>query len=164
MVSFTDHVVNEGRVPGAKLVALENPTKRIPVEVKALFDEPLVLVERVRTIDDTPRMLTRTWIPVRLAPSMSADDFPETGQGQSILRVMRESFGIQWSSARETLDCVFSEGPIGKQLSIDPKTPILSQACTALDDQGSPVFFDQVYRQGPIKFDLTGGHTRQISA
>lgn len=164
MVSFTDHVVNEGRVPGAKLVALENPTKRIPDDVKALFDEPLVLIERLRTIDGNPRMLTRTWIPVRYAPTMSANDFPETGQGQSILRVMRKTFGIQWTSACETLDCIFAEGQISKQLSIDSNTPILSQACTALDDDGNAVFFDQVYRQGPIKFDLTGGNTRQISA
>lgn len=164
LVSFTDHVVNEGRVPGARLVSLENPTQRIPVDVKALFDEPLVLIERLRTIDKIPRMLTRTWIPVRLAPNMCADDFPETGQGQSILRVMRQTFGIQWTSACESLDCIFAEGQIGKQLGIDSNTPVLSQACTAIDDSGNPVFFDQVYRQGPIKFDLTGGHTRQISA
>ena len=164
MVSFTDHVVNEGRVPGARLIALENPTKRIPDEVRAVFKEALVLVERVRTIDGIPHMLTRTWIPVRYAPTLSAGDLPETGQGQSILRVMRQTFGMHWSSASETLDCLFAEGQIGKQLAIDPTTPILSQACTALDDNGKPVFFDQVYRQGPIKFDLTGGHTRQISA
>lgn len=164
MVSFTDHVVNEGRVPGAKLVALENPTKRIPDDVKAVLDEPLVLVERLRTIDGIPRMLTRTWIPVRYAPTMSAADFPEAGQGQSILRVMRETFEIRWTSACETIDCIFAEGQIGKQLGVEPGMPILSQACTALDDVGNAVFFDQVYRQGPIKFDLTGGHIRQISA
>ena len=164
MVSFTDHVVNEGGVPGARLVSMENPTTRIPDEVSALFDEALVLVERVRTIDGIPRMLTRTWIPSRFTPTVSADDFPETGHGQSILRVMRQTFGMHWTSASETLDCIFAEGQIGKQLAIKPLTPILSQACTAFDDEGNPVFFDQVYRQGPIKFDLTGGYNRQISA
>lgn len=164
LLSFTDHVVNEGHVPGARLIALENPTKRIPVDVKAIFDEPLVLIERLRTIDNIPRMLTRTWVPVRLAPTMCAGDFPETGQGQSILRVMRQTFGIHWTSACETLDCLFAEGQIGKQLGIDSNSPILSQACSAFDDSGNPVFFDQVYRQGPIKFDLAGGRTRQISA
>ena len=41
-------------------------------------------------------------------------------------------------------------------LGIKPDTPILSQACTAFDDDQRPVFFDQVYRVGPITYTLVG--------
>ena len=164
MASFTDQVLNEGRLPGAKLLGVENPTRTISAPVKELFDEPLVLVERLRTVDGAPKMYTQTWIPKRLAPNMSAADFPETGQGQSILRVLRQSFGIDWTTACETLDSVVANPEIAAQLDIAPNTPILSQACTAFDPNGQPVFFDQVYRQGPINFDLSGGNTQQTSA
>lgn len=164
MASFTDQVLNEGLIPGAKLLGVENPTQILSAGVKQLFDEPLALVQRLRTVDGTPRMFTQTWLPVRLAPNMSAADFPETGQGQSILRVFRQNFKIEWTSACETLDCVVANPDIASQLAIAPNTPILSQACTAFDPKGLPVFFDQVYRQGPINFDLSGGVTQQISA
>lgn len=48
MASFTDQVLNEGRIPGAKLIALENPTVNRNAEVSKLFDEPLILVQRLR--------------------------------------------------------------------------------------------------------------------
>lgn len=164
MVSFTDQVLNEGRVPGAKLLGVENPTKNLSLPVKQLFDEPLALVERLRTIDGMAHMMTQTWVPVRLAPNMSAADFPETGQGQSILRVLSQNFGVKWTTACETLDSVVADQDIAERLEIDANTAILSQACTAFDPKGAPVFFDQVYRQGPINFDLSGGITQQISA
>lgn len=164
MASFTDQVLNEGLIPGAKLLGIENPTKTLSAPVKELFDEPLALVQRLRTVNGKPRMLTQTWIPVRLASNLAASDFPETGQGQSILRVFRQNFGIEWTSACETLDSVVADPDIASLLNIEPNTPILSQACTAFDPKGRPVFFDQVYRQGPINFDLSGGVTQQISA
>lgn len=164
MASFTDQVLNEGRIPGAKLLSVENPTKNLIPGVAQLFDEPLVLVQRLRTVDGLPRMFTQTWIPVRLAPKMSAADFPETGQEQSILRILRRGFGVEWTTACETLDSVVADADIADRLGVVAKAPILSQACTAFDTKGKPVFFDQVYRQGPINFDLSGGGTFQTSA
>ena len=164
MASFTDQVLNEGRIPGAKLLSVDNPTEYISTPVQQLFNEPLILVQRLRTVDDLPRMFTQTWIPVRLAPGMSAADFPETGQEQSILRIFRRGFGVDWTTACETLDSVIANPDIAGRLDVAPNTPILSQACTAFDTNGEPVFFDQVYRQGPINFDLSGGSAHQTSA
>lgn len=164
MASFTDQVLNEGRIPGARMLSLENPTQDLNDEVRRLFDEPLILVQRLRTVDDMPRMLTRTWIPVRHAPNMSSADFPETGQEQSILHILRHKFDVDWTTACETLNSVSADPKIAERLDIEPNTPILSQACTAFDTEGDPVFFDQVYRQGPINFDLSGGIAQQTSA
>ena len=161
MASFTDQVLTEGRMPGARLLRVENPARHLPQAVSDLFDDPVVLVERLRTVDGVPKMLTQTWIPVRLLPGVSDSDFPETGQGQSILRILRQKFGLEWTTACETLDSVIAVSEIADQLAIPQNTPILSQACTAFDPKNRPVFFDQVYRQGPINFDLSGGNTQQ---
>lgn len=161
MASFTDQVLVAGRMPGAKLLRVENPATELPKAVAELFDEPLVLVERLRTVDGTPKMLTQTWIPSRLLPGVKPSDFPETGQGQSILRILRQKFGLEWTTACETLDSVIAISEIADQLAIPQNTAILSQACTAFDPKNRPVFFDQVYRQGPINFDLSGGNTQQ---
>ncbi|MBT0956728.1 GntR family transcriptional regulator [Alphaproteobacteria bacterium KMM 3653] len=164
MVSFTDQVLNEGHIPGAKMLGISRPVKDLPAEVTALFDEPVVLVERIRTVDDAPRMLTQTWLPERLVPGISEADFPSEGQAQSILRVFRQRFGLEWTSACETLDSVIADGAIAERLEVPVNTPILSQACTAFDTEAHPVFLDQVYRQGPINFDLSGGKPTQTGA
>ncbi|MFK7878990.1 GntR family transcriptional regulator [Roseobacter sp.] len=163
LVSFTDKVLFEGRVPGAQLLRIETPTQDLPAAVAAYFDEPLVLVERRRTVDGAPRMLTQTWIPQCLVPNISATHFPETGQNQSILRILRQAFELDWTSACETLDSLLATARVAEMLDVPRGTPILSQACTAFDTAGKPVFFDQVYRQGPISFDLAGPAPRQIA-
>lgn len=163
LVSFTDKVLIEGRVPGAKLLRIETPARDVPATVADYFDEPLVMVERLRTVDGEPRMLTQTWIPQRLVPQMSAAQFPETGQNQSILRILRHKFGLDWTSACETLDSLLASTTVSDVLDVPVNTPILSQACTAFDPAGKAVFFDLVYRQGPISFDLAGPSPRQIT-
>ncbi len=163
LVSFTDKVLLEGRVPGAKLLRIETPAKHVPAEVSANFNEPLVLVERLRTVDGEPRMLTQTWIPRRLVPKISAAQFPETGQNQSILRILRQDFALEWTTACETLDSLLATASVSDMLDVPENTPILSQACTAFDGDGKAVFFDLVYRQGPISFDLAGPAPRQIA-
>jgi len=163
LVSFTDKVLIEGRVPGAKLLRIETPASEVPATVAGYFDEPLALVERLRTVDGEPRLLTQTWIPHRIVPHMSAAQFPETGQNQSILRILRQEFELEWTSACETLDSLLATAKVSEMLEVPENTPILSQACTAFDKDGKAVFFDQVYRQGPISFDLAGPAPRQIA-
>jgi GntR family transcriptional regulator len=163
MVSFTDKVLIEGRVPGARLLRIETPARDVPDNVAINFDEPLVLVERLRTVDGEPRMLAQTWIPQRLVPQLRAAQFPEAGQNQSILRILRHEFGLDWTSACETLDSLIATSSISEVLKLPESTPILSQACTAFDNSGKAVFFDLVYRKGPISFDLAGPAPRQIA-
>lgn len=163
LVSFTDKVLIEGRMPGARLLRIETPARDVPATVADCFEEPLVLVVRLRTVDGEPRMLTQTWIPQRLVPQIRAAQFPETGQNQSILRILREEFGLQWTSACETLDSLLATDTVSDVLAVPRNTPILSQACTAFDKDGRPVFFDLVYRQGPISFDLAGPARQQTA-
>ena len=163
LVSFTDRVLIEGHVPGAKLLRIETPARDVPLAVAEYFDEALVLVERLRTVDDEPRMLTQTWIPKRLVPKMRAAQFPESGQNQSILRILRQEFGLEWTSACETMDSLLATATVSELLAVPQNTPLLSQACTAFDTDGQPVFFDMVYRQGPISFDLAGLARRQTA-
>ena len=155
LVSFTDKVLREGHGPGARLLRLENEAKDVPKPVSDMFGEPVSLVERLRTVDGTSVMITQLWIPKRLAPRLSAGDFPETGQNQSVLRVLQTVFDLGWNSACESLDSIIADRITSKTLGIPEGTPILSQACTAFDEDNGPVFFDQVYRKAPITFDLT---------
>ncbi|WP_368343855.1 GntR family transcriptional regulator [Pelagovum sp. HNIBRBA483] len=163
LASYTDQILREGRVPGAKLLRLEAHAEQVPASVKSFFDEPLSMVERLRTVDGQPTMLTQTWIPRRRAPRILESDFPESGQNQSILRILRQVFELAWTSACESMDSIIPDPEMARLLKLEPGTPILSQACTAFDSDGRPVFFDQVYRKGPITFDLAGPAPRQTS-
>ena len=85
---------------------------------------------------------------------ISAADLPEIGQDQSILRILARRFKMQWSRACEVISSLIADAEVAELLAVQPNTPILSQACTAFDDQQKPVFYDQVYRQSPITYNL----------
>ncbi|MEQ9637161.1 MAG: GntR family transcriptional regulator [Devosia marina] len=171
LVSFTDQVIREGRKPGAKLLGIDAPATSVPPEVAVLFDSELTLIRRLRTVDGAPVMLVRTWVPSHLVDGISAEDLPETGQDQSILRILGRRFKMQWTRACEVISSLVADSEIAELLAVKPNAPILSQACTAFDEDQKPVFYDQVFRQSPITYNLdksaptrTAGNAAGISA
>ena len=154
--SFTDAVLRAGRVPGAKLVQIDAPVAAPPPEIAEVFDVPVARIRRLRTVDGAPALLVNTWVPMALVPGLTPEAFPETGHGQSILRILADRFNVEWSRACETVQSCATPGDVAEILGVAPGTPILSQACTAYDDAQTPVFHDQVYRTAPITYNLVG--------
>lgn len=154
--SFTDAVMRDGRVPGAKLIGIDAPYPNPPDDVAAIFDVPVARIRRLRTVDGEPVMVVSTWVPTDLVRGLAPDAFPEAGHGQSILRILTDRFNVAWSGACEIVQSCAAAQDVADLLGVAPGTPILSQACTAYDDDQRPVFHDQVFRATPITYNLTG--------
>lgn len=160
--SFTDAMLRAGREPSSKLIRIstQEPDAHDEELIEELRHERLTCIERLRLVDDEPQMLVRTWVPARLMPNAAPDDFPSNGHEQSILRVFKQRFGLEWTAACEDISPVGAPEDVARYLKIKPGTPSLLQACTAFDDDGGVVFYEQVYRVGKVSFNLTGA-TRQ---
>lgn len=156
LVSFTDAVLRAGRVPGAKMLRIDAPMTDPPPEITGIFASKVACIRRLRTVDGIPALLVNTWVPMALVPGLSRDAFPESGHGQSILRILAERFDLKWSRACETVQSCATPRDVAEILGVAPGTPILTQACTAYDDDQAPVFHDQVYRTTPITYNLVG--------
>ncbi|MBI1173104.1 UTRA domain-containing protein [bacterium] len=154
--SFTDAVLRKGRVPGAKLIGIDAPFSPLPPDVAEVFDAPVARIRRLRTVDGRPVMLVTTWVPTALVPGLAPDAFPDSGPGQSILRILTDRFKVEWSRACEIVTPCAAPEDVADLLNVAPHTPILSQACTAFDAQQRPVFHDQVFRATPITYTLAG--------
>lgn len=163
LISFTDAVLKQGRVPGAKLVGLTRFDGDAPEPVGSMFHEPVVRIQRLRTVDGSPRMLVNTWVPERLVRGISEADFPSSGSGQSILRILGNRFELMWSSACETIRPCLAPAEVAALLKMPAETPVLAQACSAMDDKGDPVFYDEVFRDTPITFQLTGAQRQEVA-
>ena len=156
--SFTDAMLRAGREPSSRLIRISTLEAGAHGEelIGELQDERLTCIERLRLVDDVPQMLVRTWVPARLLSNATADDFPNTGHEQSILRILRQRFGLEWNAACEDISPAGAPADVAKYLHIEPGRPLLVQACTAFDEDGSVVFYEQVYRIGKVSFNLTG--------
>ncbi len=158
LTSFTDAMLRAGREPRSKFLGMTHHAPGAP-ELAALPEEldgvEVTLVERLRLVDEAPAMLVRTFAPRALLPDARPEDFPETGPNQSILRVLGGRFGLSWSSACEDISPVLADAALAQIFDVEQGLPLLKQACSAFDDAGGMVFHEEVFRVGPVRFNLS---------
>lgn len=158
LTSFTDAMLRAGRDPCSRFLSLGTFAPGAP-ELASLPEElegvAITLVERLRLVDGAPTMLVRTFAPSALLSDARAEDFPETGPDQSILRVLQNRFGLSWSAACEDISPVLADGAMAEVFAIEAGQPLLKQACSAFDDDGGMVFHEEVFRKGSVRFNLS---------
>ena len=157
LTSFTDQMLRAGREPTSVLMSIDTFASgaRETAHLPPALHGPVTRVVRLRQVDDVPRMLVMTYAPSHLLPGARAEDFPETGPAQSILRILGGRFGLEWSAACEDISPVVADAAMAGVFGIPPGSPLLRQACSAFAEDGSTVFHEDVYRTGAVSFNLT---------
>ncbi len=158
LTSFTDAMLRAGREPMSRLIAIDElepgsaATATLPEDMRKV---PITRVRRLRLVDGEPAMLVMTYAPTRLMSGALPEDFPESGPGQSILRILVERFNLSWLSACEDISPVAADDHLADILTTDIGQPLLKQACSAFDANGRTVFHEDVFRAGPVSFNLS---------
>lgn len=158
LTSFTDQMLRAGREPTTELLSIDSFAPDAPELAHlspALRRGPVTRIRRLRKVDGEPRMLVMTYAPAPLLAGARPADFPETGPAQSILRILAERFGLEWSAACEDISPVLADTMLAGTFAISEGAPLLRQACSAFADDGSTVFHEDVYRTGAVSFTLT---------
>lgn len=158
LTSFTDAMLRAGRDPTSRLLSIDKFPKNAPETAMLPADvqkKSITRVSRLRLVDDVPNMLVHSYAPSRILSDAKPEDFPETGPGQSILRILADRFKLEWSSACEDISPVAADADAADIFDIPVGTPLLKQACSAFDDQGRTVFYEEVIRNGTVSFNLS---------
>lgn len=158
LTSFTDQMLRARRDPTTALLSIDTfaaGAAQLAHLPPALQTGPVTRICRLRKVDGAPRMLVMTWAPAHLLADARPEDFPETGPGQSILRILAGRFGLEWSAACEDISPVLADAMMATTFGIPEGAPLLRQACSAFAEDGSTVFHEDVFRTGAVSFTLT---------
>jgi DNA-binding GntR family transcriptional regulator len=156
LTSFTDAMIRAGHEPTSRLISiLRHPADQLAHLPPGLAGCEVIEITRLRLVDGQPRMLVKTCAPARLMPDAVPADFPETGAEQSILRILGDRFGLEWSAACEDISPLVADTQMATVFGIAPGSPLLRQACSAFADDGSVVFHEDVFRTGTVSFALS---------
>ncbi len=158
LTSFTDAMLRAGHEPTTRLVSLTTlplGAKDLALLPPDLQREPVMRVTRLRAVDGVPRMVVNTFVPARLMPDAGPADFPEKGTDQSILRILGRRFGLEWSAACEDISPFVADAAVAALIGVSSGSALLRQACTAFAEDGSLVFYEDVYRTGSVSFNLS---------
>lgn len=158
LTSFTDAMLRAGHEPTSRFLSIDHldpAAGDVPEVPEDMWREPITRVSRLRLVNDTPRMLVMTYAPTRMMEDAKPEDFPESGPGQSILRILGERFNLNWSAACEDISPVAADTKLSETFNVELGCPLLKQACSAFDDKGSMVFHEDVFRTGSVSFNLS---------
>ena len=152
LTSLFDDMVRRGQKPRTEVLSFENGvTDATAAEALGLAaDTPLVSVERLRSVGDTPTALMHNWLPPQFADLTAAD--LEKGSLYGLLRargvrpvIAHQSIGARRPVARER-----------RLLGLANGDPLLTMSRRAYAADGSAVEYgDHCYRYDQYAFDVT---------
>lgn len=121
--SFTDAMLQEGRVPGTEVQEVEflSAGASVARQLRIQMGDPIVRLVRVRSVDEIPLALIVSYIP----RDLTADLVPEDFRTLSLYALLRERCGIRLSSSSVTLEPTVATHQEAASLSIQPGQPMM---------------------------------------
>lgn len=144
LISFTEEVSRSGRTPTTDVLGVEVRAAEAFVEDELPFapSELIARIERVRRIDGRRVALMRSFIPERVVPGISSDDFDEVGAAQSLLYVLEHRFGVVLDEGEETLIPQLAVARDAGPLGIDVGDPVAVKVCRISDTAGRTTLYE----------------------
>jgi GntR family transcriptional regulator len=113
--------------------------------------DPVIVIERLRYVDDEPWVLTLTQIPYAIAPGLLNEDLSE----QSIYSLLEDKYGVALKRGRRSLEGSVAGRSLARDLNIKTGSPIIILKGTSFDIDGRPVEDYVVYhRSDRIRFEF----------
>lgn len=152
LTSLYDDMVRRGQEPRTSVVSFATDcVDAVAAEALGLpVDTPLVSVERLRTVADTPTALMHNWLPPQFA-DLTADDLEDA----SLYAILRAR-GVRPVIAHQTIGARRPVARERKLLHLASGDPLLTMSRRAYAADGSAVEYgDHCYRYDQYAFDVT---------
>lgn len=144
MKSFTEGVLKEGHRPTTRIIDF----KEIPMgehvaeKLKMEIGTPCYYFNRLRSIDNRPVWLTKTYIPCFLCEGLSPNFFSIAGYGQSIFHVLKQDFSVVFKEREEIQEAINIQGKDAELLQIVENKPVISKAMIAYGANKTPLLYE----------------------
>ncbi|WFP65621.1 MULTISPECIES: GntR family transcriptional regulator [unclassified Mesorhizobium] len=135
--SISDVVKKAGHTPGSKLLFFERREADNLVASKLGLDlgDPVIAIERQRTVDGVPVCLEFSHIPARLVPGLSASDLLENN---SLYKVFRETFHVVLHSGTGSIGIHYATKAEAELLDLKPGASVLLFDAVTITSDGHP--------------------------
>lgn len=123
-----------------------------PPEVAAFFGtEPVLQLERLRSLDGVPLAFVRTWLPAALLPDLLPAHLTNT----SLHHVMRSRYGLQPLQGRNRIRAVAADAAMAARLKVAAGSPLLQLQGEMRDQWGRALeCFTTWHRPENLVFDV----------
>jgi GntR family transcriptional regulator len=146
LTGFHDDMVEQGRTP--RTVVLEQRVVPAPavvaLELGLAAGTPVVMIERVRSVDAEPIVLVTTYLPHALVPGLEAVDLTD----RSLYGTLAERYGLALGRGRRMLESVGASDAEAARLGIERGDPLLYLRSTTHLTDGRAVEYYEAHHRG----------------
>ena len=149
-IGMFDQFAKTGLTLRTRVVALG--AKRAPDNVAAFFgSKDLLLLERLRFVDDAPLALVHTWLPATLAAILQPADLTDA----SLHGLLQSRAGLRPGKGRNHIKAVAATPAQATQLVVAPGSPLLLLEGLGRDQHDRPLeYFFSWHRSEHLVFDV----------
>ena len=152
LTSLYDDMVRRGQTPRTEVLSFTSGAvdEKAAAALGLPLDTPLLSVERLRYVGDTPTALMHNWLPPQFA-DLTAEDLA----GESLYALLRTR-GVRPVIAHQTIGARRPAPRERKLLALSAGDPLLTMTRRAYAGNGSAVEYgDHCYRYDQYAFDVT---------
>ena len=117
---------------------------QVAAELQIEPDSPVVLLERLRFVEDQPWVLTVTHLPHALVPGLEHEDLTD----RSLYAVLEESYGVRLSHGRRSVEASAAPQQLAGALGVPTGAPVLVLRSLSFDVDERPVESFVAYHRG----------------
>jgi GntR family transcriptional regulator len=149
--SFTKNMLNKGLTPSTQILSLNKivAKPKLAQKLKVPSGEVMIVIKRLRLVNETPISIEESFIPERLCPLL--DEI--ITDNDSLYEILEREYGIILVMAKEQMQVTVSEESESKLLKIRPETPCIFQEAVAFDKNDKEIEFStSLTRSDIVKF------------
>ncbi|MDF1514251.1 MAG: GntR family transcriptional regulator [Anaerolineae bacterium] len=136
---LTQMLRTTGAQPGSRLLLFEiKPASlKISERLNIRLGESVVLLRRLRLANDVPFCIETSYIPYKLVPGLSAEDFAL--ENTSLYSILRNRYKIEVSKNDETIKMSYATPEEAENLGINLNSPVILLRAVVSDDYNLPI-------------------------
>lgn len=145
LTGFHDDMLAQGRVPRTRVLEqrVVPAAGAVATELRLPPGTPVVMIDRVRSVDEEPMMHVTTFLPEALVPGLVDIDFGN----RSLYQTLAERYGYVIARGRRLLESIAASATDAELLQVEPGDPLLFlRSVTFLPDGRAIEYYEARHR------------------
>lgn len=134
--------------------------EQIASELELQVGAPVVVIERLRFVDDEPWVLVTTYLPYDMAPGLVDDDLTD----QSLYALLEQRYDVQLTHGRRGVEAAVAGAALASALAVQAGDPVLVLRSTSHAGERPVEMFVAYHRGDRSRFEVTLNRTRPADA
>jgi GntR family transcriptional regulator len=134
--------------------------EQIATELALQPGAPVLVIERLRFVDDEPWVLATTYLPVDVAPGLVHDDLAD----QSLYALLEDKYNVRLTHGRRAVEAAVANDSQAAALAIAPGDPVLVLRSTSHAGERPVEMFVAYHRGDRSRFEVTLSRSKPADA